>query len=245
MPSTPPPKTANGRAPKIGAVVSIVTALVAAIPPIVSSLASPKVSASGAGSMAAGRDIHNTNTTINIFERWADGARIITGADRPQSASAPSSSGGKAGQFAFSFESVEISPRPHQAPNMGVQATVGFDITNTSAKPVRVALIPQWPSLQAEGGITFDTRPNGVTGVAGFNNTSVQNCERGAPNFSLLRPGESIRSNIVLDGTFGGRDVAKISWARFSGSLMVQSVDDKTCWIEVLSSAKIPATLYK
>lgn len=226
---------------KAGAIIFAIAALAGAIvPPIVSVLKTPSVSVSNGG-IAAGRDV---NVFVSAADRWIDGVQTLLGTDRQEAGRSGEATVVRSGHFEFKFQPVEISPAPGSKPNGALQATLGLEIKNLSASPVRLAVVPEWPTLQAEGGIQFRLRGRGITGVESYNRDEIDNCPTAASNFSLLRPGQSISSNFVFDTDLEGREIRTISWARVSGSLMVESESEKKCWKEPFAASRVQTATF-
>mgnify|MGYP007095242882 CR=1 FL=1 len=150
----------------------------------------------------------------------------------------------KTGQFEYTFSTVEVSPIPGRSRNTGIQATAGFEIRNTGSVPVRVAVVTPWPTLQIEGGIHFVIRYRGITGIA-FDDISIQDCSKAAVSFSLIRPDNSLTASLFFDSNLGGRELLPASWGRISGQLLVQSTDDKTCWIEPFTVGRVSVSVVR
>ncbi len=146
------------------------------------------------------------------------------------------------GQFQYSFSTVEVSPIPGRKPNTEIQATAGFEIKNIGSAPVRIAVIAPWPTLQIEGGIHFNIRPAGITGVS-FHNGNRNYCAEASPNFSLLRPNKILTASLIFDSDLKGRTLLSAKWGRISGELMVQSMEDNRCWIEPFTVDRAPVSV--
>ena len=147
------------------------------------------------------------------------------------------------GQFEYRVSGVDVAWKPGQKPWM--QATVGFRITNTSPAPVRFAIIQSWPTLQLEGAaVHFTLRSGGISGIVWSLNNLIGACSEHAENFTMLRPTYSVTGSLVLDAYAADQDIALVKHARLSATLMVQSLDDKKCWIEPFSVDDIPVGVH-
>jgi hypothetical protein len=141
------------------------------------------------------------------------------------------------GQFTFKIAPIDLTARPGKG---NYQAIVGFQITNTGSVPVRLALVPAWPTLQLAGvGVNFTLRSNGVTGIPWYGDGRASQCSAGADNFVVVRPTFSVSGNLVLDVGAGDVELAMTKRGRFSGNLMVQSLDDKKCWLEAFGISDV------
>ena len=142
---------------------------------------------------------------------------------------------GKTGQFTYRVSQMDVAWKPGSR-NTYMEATIGLEITNTGSSPVRIAVVPNWPSAQLEGAaVHFALQSGGLTGIPYFNSNQPQYCAQNAENFLVVRPGITIGANLVLDAYAPGQEVALVKRARFSANMMVQSLEDKKCWIEPFS----------
>ena len=158
-------------------------------------------------------------------------------------ATSDAGSASQTGQFEYQFSMVEVSPTPGRPANTWVQAVAGFEIRNTGSVPVRIAMVPLWPTLQIEGGVQFKIRPRGVTGLAVDSNPNVRGCLSRAEDYSVLRPGQAMTASMIFDSNLGGRDLLPAKWGRISGQLLVQSLEDKRCWIEPFTVGKVAVSV--
>ncbi len=143
------------------------------------------------------------------------------------------------GQFTYRVPAIDLMALPAKG---WYQAIVGFQITNTGSVPVRLALVPAWPTLQLIGvGLNFTLKGGGVSGIPFAGDNRVGNCTGMADNFVTIRPGYSANGNLVLEVNAGPGDssIALAKHGRFSANLMVQSMDDKKCWIEAFGAPEV------
>jgi hypothetical protein len=124
------------------------------------------------------------------------------------------------GQFQYQFSTVDVTPSPGSKPNSMIQATVGFEIRNTGSNPVRVAMIPDWPTLQTEGGAHFTLRRGGVSGLPMISSGRERACDDAAQRLSIIRSG------------------------RISGQLYVKSAETGKCWIEPFTAANVSVAVH-
>ncbi|MFT3855979.1 MAG: hypothetical protein QM742_00145 [Aquabacterium sp.] len=238
--------------------IAALTALAAVVvPPIASALRNPAMTQSGSGNVMVGRDV---NIIANFAERWVDGVKVMAG--RPShggelaqddllsggapGAGMPRSQGeARIGALAVRFERIDIGPRPGSGPDAALQATLGMEITNTGSAPLRLAVVPQWPTLQVDGGVLFGIRPHGVSGLQIFGSDNVAACERATQNFSLLRPGQTFTASMVFDTDLRGRKLPDVRAGRLSGMLMVYSEADKSCALEPFTVSRLAAAVYR
>ena len=146
------------------------------------------------------------------------------------------------GQFHYRVTQIDLVQTPGN--RLSVQALLGFEITNTGKVPVRIAIVPVWPAIQLEGaGLQLQLAWRGIIGVASFWSGSTANCTQGAADFTLLRPNSTVIGNLVLEGRLPDPDLPVAQRARFTASVMVQSLEDKQCWIEPFSVANVPVSI--
>lgn len=146
---------------------------------------------------------------------------------------------GDTGQFHYRITQIDLAPQPGL--KFGLQAMVGFEITNTGKLPVRVAIVPAWPTIQLEGAaVQLQMNWQNVSGLVTFWSNSVGSCTQGASDFTLLRPSATVIGNLVLTGRMAEAEMPVVKHARFTASLMVQSLDDKKCWLEPFSVRDVP-----
>lgn len=149
---------------------------------------------------------------------------------------------GSTGQFQYRVAGVDVTWKPSQKSWM--QATVGFRITNTGTSPVRFAIVQSWPTLQLEGAaVHFTLRSGGISGIV-FSLYGQSACSQVAENFTILRPTYSVTGSLVLDAYAADQDIALVKRARLSANLMVQSLEDKKCWIEPFSVDDVPVRVH-
>jgi hypothetical protein len=60
----------------------------------------------------------------------------------------------------------------------------------------------------------------------------------------MLRPTYSVTGSLVLDAYAADQDIALVKRARLSANLMVQSLEDKKCWIEPFSVDDVPVGVH-
>ena len=150
---------------------------------------------------------------------------------------------GDTGQFQYRITQIDLTWKPGFKTYF--QATVGFQITNTGKFPVRIALVPNWPTVQLEGAsVQLQLRSGGLSGMAFSNDNRISQCPQAAENFTILRPNYKIGGNLILDAYTAVPDLPLAKRARFSAILMVQSLDDKKCWIEPFSVLDVPVNVH-
>lgn len=143
------------------------------------------------------------------------------------------------GQFEYSFSTVYVSPKPNSGSYL--QATAGLNIKNTGSVPVRIAVVPQWPTLHVEGA-QFRVRYKGINGVE-YADIDITKCVDVAPKFSLLRPQRSLAASLIFDSEHKVSALLSAKWGRISGQLMVHSMEDNKCWIEPFTVGRVPVSV--
>ena len=264
----------TGKKPKSVMIIGALTAFSAAVlPPVVSLIRSPSITASGDGSVAIGKVDGNVNIFVLAKDRWLDGAKEILGMKpkdgqqgggnernasnstkvnkvQPPVVSAlnPISSEIKkvnVGELVFGIRRIEIRPRPGGTPNRDQWAVMGIDVTNTSVSPVHVAIVPAWPAIQIDGAIEFKIRyPPGVTGLETFDRESVDYCVQNAKNFTRLVSGQTITANLPFETDLHGGNFLQVNSGRISGAIMVYSPDNNSCVKEAITASDIPVVIY-
>lgn len=154
----------------------------------------------------------------------------------------------RSGQLDHSFETVEVRPRPGSKPNSEIQATLGFRTKNPGSTPLRVAMVPPWPSIHLEEGIHMTVREFpmadfGIRGIYYDRYVTVANCATSAQNFTLLRPGDSLTANLVFDADLKGQAAPPSKWGRISGALLVETPGDGKCVLSSFSASKLPVSV--
>ncbi len=148
---------------------------------------------------------------------------------------------GDTGQFHYKVSQIDLTHSPGN--KFGIKATVGFQITNGGRSPVRVAIVPVMPTVQLQGAsVELRSSASTVSGIATFWINQVSYCAQGADNFTLLRPNSMVVGNLVLDARMSDSDLPLSKRARFTANLMVQSLEDKKCWIEPFSVVDVPVS---
>jgi hypothetical protein len=149
---------------------------------------------------------------------------------------------GTTGQFEYKVSQIDVGFRPHY-PRI-LQATVNLAVKNLGSFPVRIAITQPVPSVQLVGAaVDFMEQNGGASGIQYIGDNRTAYCAQNANNFTLVRPGATAAANLLLYAPFADQKLSLVRLARFSASLMVQSLDDKKCWIEPLSVADIPVLI--
>lgn len=151
----------------------------------------------------------------------------------------------RSGDFELRFTTAEIRPLPGYSANSYMQATVGVDITNNGDVPLRIAIIPGWPTLQIEGGVQFDNNGQDITGIEKLNLYDAGRCQTDINNFSLIRPENTVTASMKFQTNLDGRNLSDANFGRLSGTMMVQTSDGNSCTKEPFTAAKIPVKVFK
>lgn len=148
------------------------------------------------------------------------------------------------GQFEYRFSAVDVTPVPGSKPNSAIQATVGFEIRNTGSNPVRVAMIPAWPTLQTEGGMHFVLSRRGASGLPMIPSRHEEACDDAAQRLSIVRPQTTLAASLVFETNLHGRDLTPAKLGRISGQLYVKSEATGKCWIEPFTAANVSVAVH-
>jgi hypothetical protein len=148
---------------------------------------------------------------------------------------------GKVGQFDYEIAQIDVS----EFRNGVAQATLGISLTNTGKSPVRVAIVPSWPTVQLIGdGAEFSLRGGGVSGLK-IQNIPITACKLRAEDFTLLRPGQTLGASMTFDSINRKKldDLKPVKRGRFNANIMVQSLEDQKCWTETLFDQQVPVVI--
>lgn len=122
-----------------------------------------------------------------------------------------------------------------------LKGLLNFNITNTSAKEIRFAIVDE-VSIQTDDAIDFSSRQERISGIGYCPEKQIAGCKHQDQNFVTIAPGNTSTVNIVLRARRPDRTLKENQTASVSTTIYRRDASTDNAWMENFSINKIIAS---